>query len=92
MQLDHLTIRTRDLGAAKVFFEQVPDLSEGERPAIIRRIPGYWLFDGNRRPVVHLIGTTRGDAGHPAEAIMPVIGLLFIVSQENKPAPVARNA
>ena len=38
MQLDHLTIRTRDLSAAKVFFEQVPDLSEGERPAIIRRI------------------------------------------------------
>ena len=39
MQLDHLTIRTRDLGAAKVFFEQVPDLFEGEWPAIIRRIP-----------------------------------------------------
>ena len=69
MQLDHLTIRTRDLGAAKAFFEQVLDLSEGERPAIIRRIPGHWLFDGNRRPVVHLIGTARGDAGNPAEAI-----------------------
>lgn len=54
--------------------------------------PGYWLFDGNRRPVVHLIGTARGDARHPAEAIMPVIGLPFIVSQEHKPAPVARNA
>ena len=38
MQLNHLTIRTRDLGAAKVFFEQVPDLFEGEWPAIIRRI------------------------------------------------------
>ena len=40
----------------------------------------------------YLIGTTRGDAGHPAEAIMPVIGLLFIVSQEHKPTPGARNA
>ncbi|MCB1456426.1 MAG: glyoxalase [Nitratireductor sp.] len=69
MQFDHLTIRTRDLGATKAFFEQVLDLSEGERPAIIRRIPGYWLFDGNRRPVVHLIGSAGGDAGHPAEAI-----------------------
>ena len=69
MQFDHLTIRSRDLDAAKAFFEQVLDLSEGERPAIIRRIPGHWLFDGNRRPVVHLIGTARGDVGHPAEAI-----------------------
>lgn len=68
MQIDHLTIRTRDLGATKAYFEQVLDLSEGERPAIIRGIPGYWLFDGDR-PVVHLIGTVRGDAGHPAEAI-----------------------
>ena len=68
------------------------DLSEGERPAIIRRIPGYWLFDGNRRPVVHLIGTARGDARHPAEAIAPMIGHPFIVSREHKPAPVARNA
>ncbi len=68
MQFDHLTIRTRDLGAAKAFFEQVFDLSEGERPAIIRRIPGYWLFDGDR-PVVHLIGSAPGDAGYTTEAI-----------------------
>lgn len=68
MQFDHLTIRTRDLDVAKAFFEQVLDPVEGKRPAIIRYIPGYWLFDGDL-PVVHLTGTTRGDVGHPAEAI-----------------------
>ena len=68
MQFDHLTVRTRDLTCAKAFFEQVLDLTEGERPLIVRQIPGCWLFDGDR-PVVHLIATAHDGADNPAEAI-----------------------
>jgi len=32
MNLDHVTIRTRDLQATRTFFLKVFDLKEGERP------------------------------------------------------------
>jgi glyoxylase I family protein len=35
MKLDHVTIRTRDLQAARSFFLKVFDLEEGERPLAI---------------------------------------------------------
>lgn len=69
MQFDHVTIRTRDLAGTKRFFEAVLDLEERPRPAVIRRIPGHWLYDGRGKPVVHLIGSARGEAATPAEAI-----------------------
>jgi glyoxylase I family protein len=44
MKLDHVTIRTRDLPAARSFFLSIFDLKEGERPLAIHRIPGPWLY------------------------------------------------
>jgi glyoxylase I family protein len=54
VQLDHFTIRTRDLAATKAFFTAVFDLEERPRPAAIQRIPGHWLYSG-KSPLVHLI-------------------------------------
>src|SRR5258707_12592884 len=68
MNLDHVTIRTRDLQATRIFFLTVFGLQEGERPLAIRRIPGHWLYSEGR-PLIHLIGSRGDGVGRPAEAI-----------------------
>ncbi|WP_104666579.1 glyoxalase [Ensifer adhaerens] len=68
MQLDHVTIRTRDIDGTRAFFETVFDLTIGERPAAIRRIPGFWLYSKGK-PVVHLIGSFGTGFDRAAEAI-----------------------
>ena len=69
MKLDHVTIRTRDLQAARSFFLSVFDLREGERPlAIQRRIPGHWLYSEGH-PLVHIIGSQGYGIDRAAEAI-----------------------
>src|SRR6266699_557344 len=69
MNLDHVTIRTRDLQAARDFFLKVFDLREGERPlAIQRRIPGHWLYSEGH-PLVHIIGLQGHGSDRAAEAI-----------------------
>jgi glyoxylase I family protein len=69
MKLDHVTIRTRDLQAARNFFLSVFDLREGERPlAIQRRIPGHWLYSEGH-PLVNIIGSQGSGFDRSAEAI-----------------------
>jgi catechol 2,3-dioxygenase-like lactoylglutathione lyase family enzyme len=52
MKLDHATIVTGDLEAARSFLCSIVGLSEGPRPPF--SIAGYWLYaDGE--PAVHLI-------------------------------------
>ncbi len=68
MQLDHVTIRTADIDGTRAFFETVFDLTIGERPAAIRRIPGFWLYSEGK-PVVHLIGSFGTGFDRAAEAI-----------------------
>ena len=68
MNLDHVTIRTRDLQAARSFFLGVFDLEEGERPLAIQRIRGHWLYSEGH-PLVHIIGSQGYGVGRPAEAI-----------------------
>jgi len=68
MNLDHVTIRTRDLQATRSFFLTVFDLEEGERPLAIRRIPGHWLYS-ECRPLVHIIGSQGSGIERAAEAI-----------------------
>ena len=67
-ELDHVTIRTRDLAVTREFFLNVFELEEKARPAAIQRIPGHWLFAGNR-PMVHLIGSYGDGVDRAAEAI-----------------------
>jgi len=68
MKLDHVTIRTRDLQAARSFFLRVFDLEEGERPLAIQRIPGHWLYSEGH-PLVHIIGSQGSGFDRSAEAI-----------------------
>lgn len=68
MQLDHVTIRTGDIDATRAFFETVFDLTIGERPSAIRRIPGFWLY-AEGRPLVHIIGSYGNGYDRAAEAI-----------------------
>jgi catechol 2,3-dioxygenase-like lactoylglutathione lyase family enzyme len=68
MNLDHVTIRTRDLQATRSFFLSVFDLEEGERPLAIQRIPGHWLY-AQGHPLVHIIGSQGTGFDRSAEAI-----------------------
>ncbi len=61
MHLDHATIYTADLEAARSFFCDVAGLTEGQRPPF--RVRGYWLY-AQGRAVIHLVSSTpRGAAG-----------------------------
>src|ERR1700736_5658679 len=68
MNLDHVTIRTRDLQATRTFFLKIFDLKEGERPLAIQRIPGHWLYSEGH-PLVHIIGSQGYGIDRAAEAI-----------------------
>lgn len=68
MHLDHVTVRTRDLQGTRAFFLEVFDeLEERERPKAIHRIPGHWLYAGDK-PIVHLIGSNGRGLDGAAEA------------------------
>ncbi|MGJ8627294.1 MAG: VOC family protein [Sulfitobacter sp.] len=68
MHLDHITIRTRDLPGTRAFFLKIFDeLEERARPKAIHRIPGHWLFAGDK-PIVHLIGSHGSGLDGAAEA------------------------
>ncbi|WP_206996945.1 VOC family protein [Trinickia mobilis] len=55
MKLDHATIVTQDLEAARHFFCAVAGLTDGCRPPF--GVGGHWLYaDG--RPVIHLVEAT----------------------------------
>jgi catechol 2,3-dioxygenase-like lactoylglutathione lyase family enzyme len=62
MRLDHATIVTPDVDAARRFLVDIAGLSEGPRPPF--RVGGAWLYaDG--RPVIHLVDATLpGSVAH----------------------------
>ena len=63
LTLNHFSIRTPDLPACRVFYEQVLGLSVGPRPAF--PFPGLWMYRGDHadyaNAVVHIIGIDRDD-------------------------------
>ena len=68
MHLDHITVRTRDLAGTRAFFLEVfEELEERNRPQAIQRIPGHWLYAGDK-PIIHLIGARGYGADTSAEA------------------------
>jgi catechol 2,3-dioxygenase-like lactoylglutathione lyase family enzyme len=61
MNLDHATIFTAHLDAARRFFCDVVGLTEGERPPF--GVPGYWLY-AQERAAIHLVSSVAlGQAG-----------------------------
>jgi catechol 2,3-dioxygenase-like lactoylglutathione lyase family enzyme len=72
MKLDHATIVTGDLEAARHFLCFVVGLSEGPRPPF--GASGHWLYaDG--QPVIHLIGAANASPARPASPRIDHVGL-----------------
>lgn len=65
LTLNHFSIRTLDLEATRVFYEEVLGLTVGPRPPF--PFPGLWMYRGDHgqyaNAVVHIIGI---DANDPA--------------------------
>ncbi|NEX62534.1 VOC family protein [Noviherbaspirillum galbum] len=63
LTLNHYSIRTTDLDACRVFYEQVLGMSVGPRPDF--PFPGLWMYAGDHtyygNAVVHIIGIDRND-------------------------------
>jgi len=67
-RVDHYSIRTLDLEAARRFYTEVIGLKEGPRPPF--DFPGYWLYSGEppgylsnaakNYGLVHLMGPAKG--------------------------------
>jgi catechol 2,3-dioxygenase-like lactoylglutathione lyase family enzyme len=67
MQLDHATIVTADLDAARRFFVEIAGLTDGTRPPF--GVDGHWLYSDGR-PVIHLVDSTLpGNTGRAAPRI-----------------------
>lgn len=62
-QLEHYTIRCRDLERTRAFYSEMLGLSVGPRPNF--GFPGYWLYCGEV-PVVHLV-TGAGAVGKASD-------------------------
>src|SRR6202795_673517 len=70
--LDHFNIRTRKLGDTVRFYEEVRDLTNGERPNFA--FPGAWMYSEGK-PVVHLVDISKTD-----EAQKPDSGVVHHVA------------
>jgi catechol 2,3-dioxygenase-like lactoylglutathione lyase family enzyme len=79
MKLDHVTIVTEDLEAARNFLCSIVGLREGPRPPF--GVGGYWLYaDG--QPVIHLIEAASAFSTRPATPRIDHVGLRVNSSQE----------
>ncbi len=56
--LDHFNIRTRKLAETVRFYEDVLDLTNGDRPNF--PFPGAWMYSEGK-PVVHLVDISKTD-------------------------------
>ncbi len=56
-ELNHFTVRTRDMDGTRDFYVDVLGLRVGPRPDL--GFPGYWLYCG-QQPVVHLVPESAG--------------------------------
>ncbi len=63
LSLNHFSIRTTDMDATRVFYEQVLGLTVGPRPPF--PFPGLWLYSGDTgswaHAMVHVIGIDKND-------------------------------
>ncbi len=56
-ELNHVTVRTRQMEATRDFYVKVLGMNVGSRPDL--GFPGYWLYVG-KTPVVHLVPESAG--------------------------------
>ena len=67
-KLDHVNIRTADLGATRRFYTEVMGMEDGYRPPF--DFPGIWLYAGEA-PVIHVTDISKGSPRHPADGVIP---------------------
>ena len=63
-ELNHVTVRTRDLETTRDFYVNVLGMKVGPRPDL--GFPGYWLYVG-KQPAVHLVPESAGIGAGPGE-------------------------
>jgi len=56
-ELNHVTVRTKDLDGTRDFYVNVLGMKIGPRPDL--GFPGYWLYVG-KQPAVHLVPESAG--------------------------------
>lgn len=56
-ELNHVTVRTKDMEGTRDFYVNALGMSVGFRPDL--GFPGYWLYVG-KTPVVHLVPESAG--------------------------------
>jgi catechol 2,3-dioxygenase-like lactoylglutathione lyase family enzyme len=79
MKLDHATIVTGNLEAARTFLCSIIGLSEGPRPPF--GVRGHWLY-ANDKPVVHLIDAGTALPARPAPQRIDHVALRIETAQE----------
>lgn len=62
-ELNHVTVRTKDLEGTRDFYVRALGMSVGFRPDL--GFPGYWLYVG-AQPVVHLVPESAGIGAGPS--------------------------
>ena len=63
-ELNHVTVRTKQMEATRDFYVKVLGMSVGFRPDL--GFPGYWLYVG-KIPVMHLVPESAGIGAGPNE-------------------------
>ncbi len=63
-ELNHVTVRTRDMEGTRDFYVKVLGMAVGFRPDL--GFPGYWLYVG-KTAVVHLVPESAGIGAGPSE-------------------------
>lgn len=63
-ELNHVTVRTKQMEATRDFYVRVLGMSVGFRPDL--GFPGYWLYVG-KIPVMHLVPESAGIGAGPSE-------------------------
>jgi catechol 2,3-dioxygenase-like lactoylglutathione lyase family enzyme len=63
-ELNHVTVRTKEMERTRDFYVTVLGMTVGFRPDL--GFPGYWLYVG-KKPVVHLVPESAGIGAGPSE-------------------------
>jgi len=63
-ELNHVTVRAKDMESTRDFYVDVLGMTEGFRPDL--GFPGYWLYVG-KTPVLHIVPESNAIGAGPSE-------------------------
>lgn len=79
-ELNHVTVRTKDLEGTRDFYVTALGMRVGDRPDL--GFPGYWLYVG-KSAVVHLVPESAGIGAGPGEDTGNFDHIAFLASDYN---------